>query len=280
MDSAKEQKLRDNLNHLINETSNEDEVLNILKQKNVITQSEFNDIAKAASPMGLKSQMFYLILKKDDYAYHHLIEAFKETENEACVGILTGTVVENKTTSLPPPKIEIEVFVEKGDDVYATTPDHEGIAIVDEIEKELDRIESEDDSRAESEASFALSEQQHEETEAQLAPAPKPRKAVSFDNNKAPEEPEKPAFYLEEETPAVKINGFEEKKSDEEGGEEDSSQGKSIVAMNREKFGGEGKFNKALFAKRGVSLEREAEPESQVKNLKKYFQRLSSVEQR
>jgi len=273
MDSAKEQKLRDNLHHLINETNNEEEVLNILKQKNVITQSEFNDIAKAASPMGLKSQMFYLILKKDDYAYHHLIEAFKETENEACVGILSGTVVEPKATNPPPPNIEVEVFVQKADDVYETTPDHEGIAIADEIEKELDRIESEDDSRAESEASFA----QHEEPEAQLAPAPKPRKGVSFDN-KAPEEPEKLASP--EETSIVKINDFEEKKSDEEDGELDSLQGKSIVAVNREKFGGEGKFNKALFAKRGVSLDREAEPQSQVKNLKKYFQRLSSVEQR
>jgi len=280
MDHAKEQKLRDNLHHLINETNNEDEVLNILKQKNVITQAEFNDIAKAASPMGLKSQMFYLILKKDDYAYHHLIEAFKETENEACVGILTGTIVEPKIESPPPPKIEVEVFVQKADDVYETTPDIEGIAIADEIEKELDRIESEDDSRAESEASFAFSEQQNEETEAQLAPAPKPRKGVSFDN-KAPEEPERPTSPLPEETATVTINDLEEKKpSEEEQGEEDPSQWKSIVATNREKFGGEGKFNKAAFAKRGTSLDKEAEPESQVTNLKKYFQRLSSVEQR
>jgi len=272
MDYSKEQKLRDNLHLLINETNNEEEVLNILKQKNVINQAEFNDIAKAASPMGLKSQMFYLILKKDDYAYHHLIEAFKETGNDTCVGILTGTADDTRP---PPPKIEVEVFVTKADDVKeTTTPDHEGIAIADEIEKELDRIESEDDSRAESEASFASSEQQqqqhHEETQAQLAPAPKPRKGVSFDN-KVPDP---------EETSTVKINGFEEKRSDDEEGEYDGLQGKSIVAVHREKFGGEGKFNKAVFAKRGLSLDREAEPESQVKNLKKYFQRLSSVEQR
>jgi hypothetical protein len=152
MQESHEKKIRQNIYSLVEVTTSLEELLEILRKKNVLTEEDQAEIVsshmlysphevheikhnyelqeKADSLFDRKSQLFWVITKKDDSAFVALIEAFKALGNEKGVELLT-----QETQSSP----------------VLETGDQEGVNLAEDMEKEFDRIQSQAESDTEPE---------------------------------------------------------------------------------------------------------------------------------
>jgi hypothetical protein len=153
MQELKERKIRENMSDLVDLTSNVDAVVKLLRESGIISEEEQSKIANLESPFDKKSQLYWLISRKEeDDALSQLIAALKATGNDSAAEKLADA--DNNNSSNPDDTMSQSHQQEDQQEAHVdeegsaakprqTEPDHEGMALAQEFENELDRIENE-----------------------------------------------------------------------------------------------------------------------------------------